>query len=147
MALQKTARILRKHTHPRIQLQLVMFTIIAIIMFGIVIYDVANQGISLWWVVGGALLGIIVGYAIGWVYKIRWNEDTKRVIQKADRLSFLLIGLYLVVRIGGQEALGQFVHGQALVAALYSIIAGIMTGRIIALGMRINKVLKSKKLL
>ena len=147
MALKKTAGVIRKHTHPRLQMQFVLFTIIAIVMLGVVIYDVVNQGASLWLIVIGVLVGGIIGYALSWAFKIRWHEDTKRVIQNADRLSFLLIALYIVVRTGGQQLLGHYVHGPMLVALLYSVIAGVMIGRVIALGRRVGRVLKTKKLL
>jgi protein-S-isoprenylcysteine O-methyltransferase Ste14 len=99
MALKKTARIIGKHTHRRILVQFVLFTIIALVMFGIVIFDVISQGASIWLVVIGALIGGLIGYALGWAFKINWHEDSKKVIQNADRLSFLLIGIYVVIRV------------------------------------------------
>ena len=147
MALRKSAHSIRKHVHPRLQLQFVIFIIIAIIMFGIVSYDVVSQGVSLWLVVIGAVVGAAIGYGVAWAFKIQWHDDSKRVVQNTDRFSFILIGLYIVLRVGAQQELGKYVHGQMLAALLYSLIAGLMVGRVVALSSRVSKVLQKKKII
>jgi hypothetical protein len=136
----------RTHVHKRILFQLVSFSILALIMFGIVIFDTIDSGLDLLWVFVGGVLGVIIGMLVGRIFNIKWHEDTQKVIIGVDRLSILLIIVYLGVRLGSQKIFGTFIHGEELTIVTYSTLGGIMIGRVFSLRRRVVAILRDKKL-
>jgi hypothetical protein len=139
--------LVRKHTHSRILRQLILFTIIAIVMFGVVIFDATQSHINALWVISGAVAGIIIGYLVGKIFNIRWHEDTHKVITGVDRLGFVLIVAYIVFRLASDRLLDHLFHGEDLTIMTYSLLGGILIGRAFSVGRRVVAILREQKII
>src|SRR4051812_11344253 len=109
-------RKLRTHVHTRVQIQLILFALVSAGLLAAVSYDAVKGEIGLGFVALGLAAGVILGFFVGKIFMLTWHEDTRKVIMSLDRMSFVLIGLYVVFRIFGEQLLGQYIHGAALSA-------------------------------
>lgn len=134
-----------KHIHSRLLTQLVIFGVLAIIMIAIVGYDVFAGTLNLLLALGGFVLGILIGFAVGRMFAIKWHEATEKVIVGMDKTSILIIVIYVAFRILGDALFGQFLHGAALSAFTFSMLGGIMIGRFISMTRTIRTILKKQK--
>jgi len=133
-----------KHIHSRILTQLVIFALVFIAITGFITYDVVAKGLVAGWVIGGVALGVLIGLVAGRMFILKWHEDTQKVILTMDKLSFLLIGAYIVFRIFSEKLLGGILHGEELSVATFGLLAGIMLGRLLSMLTNIRKVLKKQ---
>jgi hypothetical protein len=133
-----------KHIHSRILVQLVIFALVFLAIIGFITYDVIAKHLVAGWVVGGAALGVLIGLAAGRMFILKWHEDTQKVILSMDKLSFLLIGAYIVFRVFSEQLLGGILHGEELSVATFGLLAGIMLGRLLSMLTNIRKVLKKQ---
>ena len=138
--------ILRKHVHKRLIYQLIMFAIVTLIMIGIVGYDIVQGTVGFPLALIGVIVGLVIGFAVGRMFGIMWHEDTQKVIMKIDRTSILIIVLYIAFRLLSEKFLGHYLHGNELTALTFSILAGIIVGRMFSMFRSINKILVEKNL-
>lgn len=136
-----------KHLHKKVLFQLFLFPLIALIMFGVVIVDAITHNLSLWWVVGGAVCGILAGLAMGRIFAVMWHEDTQKVIISIDKLSIVLIGAYIAFRLASDHFLSEFLHGQTLTVVTYSFLGGIMLGRMLSMYRSVRRILKQQRII
>lgn len=128
----------------RLKRRLVAYPVIALIMFGVVIYDAIIGGVSPLWILVGGLVGLGIGYLVGHIFKVYWREDISKVVMGIDRLSVILIIAYIVFRIGSEHLLQQYLHGQELSIVTYSLLAGLLTGRMIGILQKAGRVLEKR---
>jgi len=133
--------------HKRLKRRLILFPLIAFIMFIVIIVDAILNNVQPLWIIAGGLLGLGVGYLVGLIYKIYWHEDKQKVVSGIDRLSVLLIIVYVAFRIGSEHLIGEFVHGHELTIVTYSILGGILFGRMLGVLHKVDRVLASKSVL
>jgi len=138
---------LHKHVHRRILVQLAIFIVAFIAIDGFITYDVIAKHLDASWVIIGALVGVLVGIAAGRMFALKWHEDTQKVILTMDKLSFLLIGAYVVFRIFSEQLLGGILHGEELTVATFGLLAGLMLGRLLSLLTNIRKILARQGIL
>lgn len=122
-----------------------MYSVIGLIMFGIVIYDAVTSNISPLWILVGGLIGLGAGYLVGQIFKIYWHEDSQKVMMGIDRLSILFILAYVLLRFGSNALLRQEFHGQELTIITYSLLAGLLIGRMVGILHKAGRVLESKR--
>lgn len=139
--------IYKKHVHSRLLLQLIIFIVVSVIMFGIVAYDIFEGILGLQLAVIGIVIGVIAGYLVGKYYGIKWHEDSQKIVTRMDKFGVIVIIIYVGFSIFRRQLLGQFVHGPALTAITFASVGGVMTGRLLAITGNINKILKEKKII
>jgi hypothetical protein len=137
----------RKHLHGRVLYQLVIFAIVSIVMLGIVGVDIMTGQLDPKLGIGGIVLGLIIGFLVGRIFAIKWHQETQKVIINMDRTGFLIIIIYVAFRIFGEQLFGEFLHGAALTAFTFSMLAGIMIGRLISMYRRVMAILREQKIL
>lgn len=130
-----------KHIHSRILGQLIVFMLLFVVISGFITYDSFAKALDLRWVLGGVVLGTLIGIAAGRMLLLKWHTDTQKVIMGIDKLSFLIIGAYIVFRIFSEQLLGDFVHGEELTVTTFGLLAGIMLGRLLSLATNVRKIL------
>ncbi|HSW96597.1 MAG TPA: hypothetical protein VLF89_02095 [Candidatus Saccharimonadales bacterium] len=135
------------YIHSRLLFQLIIFGLISLIMMSIVGYDIMINNITFEIAFLGIGIGLLVGFAVGRMFAIKWHEDTEKVIIGMDKTSILIIIVYVVFRIFGNELLGQILHGNVLTAFTYCTIGGIMIGRFFSMTRSIRNILKKQKIL
>lgn len=139
--------LIRKHVHSKLLIQLRIFFGIALVMFLIVGYDIWENILSIPLAMVGILVGLVAGFLVGKFYGIKWHEDTQKIVTRMDRLGFIVIVLYVGFSIFRRQIFGQFIHGPALTAVTFASVGGVMTGRLMAIWEKINRILKEQKIL
>jgi hypothetical protein len=135
---------LRTHVHNRVLMQLVIIGLVSVGLLIAVGYDATQGEIGLGLVVAGLVVGLVVGFFVGKIFRLAWHEDTRKVIMSLDKMSFVLIGLYVAFRIFGQQLLGQYVQGAALSALSFAFLGGLLIGRVISMWHGITRILKQQ---
>lgn len=135
----------KKHVHKRLQFQLVIFSVVSIVMIGIVAYDIFNHSLSIPLALLGIIIGLVVGFIVGRMYIIKWHEETEKVIVSMDRTSIFIIALYVAFRIFEKQLFSPYINSAMIGAFTFSILAGIMMGRFISMRIKTKKVLQEKK--
>jgi len=144
---KETIKKLHSHLHRRLFIQLILFFVIAIVMFGLVILDAITSHLNIWWILLGAIAGTIVGYVVGKAFKLNWHQDSRRIIMNVDRTGFIIIILYVLIRTLFNSEAKQFVSGVELLAVTYSVLGGIMVGRLASMGHRIIAILRDQNII
>lgn len=135
---------LKNYVHGRVLTQLVIFCLISVGLLAAVSYDAIEGEISLVLVALGLAIGLAVGYAVARIFKLGWHQDTQKVVMSLDRMSFILIGVYILFRIFGDQVLGHYIHGQALTAFSFALLSGILLGRLISIWSGVTRILKQQ---
>ncbi|HVV38894.1 MAG TPA: hypothetical protein VHD31_01035 [Candidatus Paceibacterota bacterium] len=135
---------LKTHVHNRVLVQLVLFAIVSLGLLGAVLYDVIEGEIGLMLLVVALLVGFVVGYVVGKIFKLSWHEDTRKVIMSLDKMSFVLIGIYVVFRIFGEQLLGQYIHGDELSAFTFTFLDGLLIGRLVSVWRGVTRILREQ---
>jgi hypothetical protein len=135
---------IHKHLHRRILTQLVIIATVALILFVMVGFDALSGAIGFLPVTIAAAIGIAVGYLAGRMFLVIWHEDTKKIIMRMDKTSFILIGLYIAFRIFSTQLLGGYFNGAALSAISFAALDGILVGRLLSLWRNIARILREQ---
>ncbi len=135
---------LKKHVHTRVLVQLFMFAVVSIGLLIALVHDELIGYISIGLSVIGLLFGAIVGYFVGKIFKLSWKEEVQKVVMSLDRMGFLLIGVYVLFRIFGEQLLGTFVKGEALSALTFAFLAGLLIGRFASIWQGVRRILKQQ---
>lgn len=138
-------QIAKKHIHKRLRIQLLIFALVTIVMFGIVVFDVFTNALSFPLALLGMVIGLIVGFIVGRMYIIKWHEETEKVIVSMDRTSIFIILLYIAFRIFEKSLFSPYINSSKLGAFTFCILAGIMFGRFLSMRIKTKKVLQSQK--
>jgi hypothetical protein len=135
---------LRTHVHTRVLTQLVIFCLVSIGLLAAVSYDAIAGQIGLGLVLAGLAVGGVVGFFVGKIFKLAWHEDTRKVVMSLDRMSFILIGVYVVFRIFGEQLLGHYIQGAVLSAFTFAFLAGLLLGRLVSIWHGVSNILKQQ---
>lgn len=133
-----------KYLHRRIQSQLIIFTIIAVVVFGIMITDVYGGKIGVVLAGLGVLIGLLVGFVVGRIFAMTWHAPTEKVIMSMDKMGFVLIVAYVLFRTFSKQIFGEWIHGEALAVFTLCILGGIMVGRLLSMVRNITKILREQ---
>jgi hypothetical protein len=128
-------------------MQLVIFGVVSLGLLAAVCYDAVVGEIGLGLIAIGLVVGLAAGYLVGKIFRLAWHEDTRKVIMSLDRMSFVLIGIYVLFRIFGTQLLGNYIHGATLSAFSFAFLAGILLGRLISVWRGVSRILDQQGIL
>lgn len=135
------------HISSRLITQLRLFTIIFMVMFGIVVFEVTQHTLTISLAAAGILLGVVIGVLMSRMIHLSWNEEVREVIGRTDEIGVIILVLYIATNILLRTVfLGYFAQGAALTALIICIVAGSMLGRMIKTRHGIYKVLEAWKI-
>lgn len=140
------AKSIGKHLDNWLIARFVIFSLIVLVLSFVVGYDVYTNVISIPLATVGILLGLIIGFLVGRMYKVDWHQKKKKVIANVDRTGAFIIVAYILLSILRVWLFKQWLHGPLLTAFTFSAITGIMAGRLMFLGLNVRKVLSRIKI-
>jgi hypothetical protein len=139
--------LLKKHTDPKLRFRLYLFFTLALVMLGILAYEIIQTTLSLTLAFIGFAIGLFVGFAAGRMFDIKWHEETSRVVSRMDKLGAIVLIAYITFAILRSWIFGHWLQGTALMAFTFSILAGVMSGRLISMQQSIKKILLNQGIL
>ncbi|MES2416219.1 MAG: hypothetical protein V4504_00760 [Patescibacteria group bacterium] len=134
----------KKHLDKSLFFRVMIFIIIFLIMAGLIIFNVFENKIGIFLASIGLVVGFVVGILTGRAFKIRWNQNEKKVIARIDVLGFIILVPYTIFSIYRERILENWLHGVLLTAFTFSFLAGVMLGRVIYLFIHIKRTLEDR---
>lgn len=134
-----------KHLNKRLRFMLRIYLIIAIILLGILAYNVIQGILRLDWGLAGLGLGILVGIFSSRMYHISWDRDARKIVNRLDLYGAFILILYITFEIFKGDFVGFLTHDVQVTSIGFAILAGDMLGRFIGTRGKILKVLKEQK--
>src|SRR4051812_18591780 len=121
----------KKHVNNRLQIQLRLYVLIAIIMGLIVIYDLFTGHLSLLFTVLGILVGLVIGIISSRMFHISWDHDAKKVISQVDTIGVIVIIGYVLFEIGREYVFKHYIDSTLTGALTFAFIYDMLSGRVI----------------
>ncbi|MCX9081381.1 MAG: hypothetical protein OIN83_04220 [Candidatus Methanoperedens sp.] len=110
---------------------------IGIILTELMLFEVLKGIIGIGLSLIGFLLGLLLGFIATRMFIIHWHEEKAKFVSRFDTICIIVMLIYVAFSASRTSLFGNLIHGSVLTAFAYSILAGIMIGRIV--GMRLNK--------
>ena len=123
-----------------------MYSVVFVIMLGIVVCNVARGDLSLW--LGFVSLGIggVLGLVMSRMFRLSWDEASSTVISRIDWLGGAILAAYILFALFRNRLFGFWVSGPALAAFTLSIVAGTMLGRVFGTVRDVRRILRAWRL-
>lgn len=130
--------------HKRLRLRLIVYFAISILLMGISIFHLIKDGASVLIATIGLIIGVGIGMIVARIFKISWDNNASQVISKFDTVGVIILIFYILFEIKRAKIVGYFVAGPSVIAVSFSLLAGIMYGRVLGIHGKINEVFKEQ---
>jgi len=134
----------KKHIDRKLIFRIRIFYVIGIILTGLMLYDVLEGIIGVELSLGGFLLGLFLGFIATRMFIIHWHEESAKVVSRFDTFGIIIMLFYMAFSVSRAWLFGHWIHGSILTAFTYSILAGIMIGRIVGMRLKIKNILSKQ---
>ena len=136
----------KKHIDRKLIFRIRIFYAICIILTGLMLYEVLEGIIGIELSLGGFLLGLFLGFLATRMFIIHWHDERAKVVSRFDTIGIIIMLLYVAFSASRTWLFGHWIHGSVLTAFTYSILAGIMIGRIVGMCLKIKNILSEKSI-
>lgn len=138
----------RKHIDKKLTRRLKMYAIISLIIIGIELYYIITGGIERYIAIGLFMISILLGIIFSRMFSIFRDDNVQQVVSRIDTIGWFILGFYILFSIARQYILNSFAIESGLIfGATFSIVAGLMLGRVLGMKKKIVKVLKEEGIL
>ncbi len=135
---------LKKHIDRKLFNRLRIFFVIVMVLSGLMLYDILKGILGIELSLGGFILGLLPGFIASRMFFIYWHEENAKVVSRLDAIGIVILLLYVAFALSRKWILGHWLSGAALTAFTFSILAGIMLGRLLGMRLNIRKVLSDR---
>jgi hypothetical protein len=108
------------------------------------LYEVLEGIIGLELALGGFLLGLFLGFIATRMFIIHWHDEKAKVVSRFDTLGIFVLLLYVAFSTSKAWLFGHWINGSVLTAFTYSILAGVIIGRIVGMRLKIKNILSEQ---
>jgi len=136
----------KKHIDRKLIFRIRIFYAIGIILTGLMLYEVLEGIIGIELSLSGFLLGLFLGFLATRMFIIHWHDERAKVVSRFDTIGIIIMLLYVAFSASRTWLFGHWIHGSVLTAFTYSILAGIMIGRIVGMCLKIKNILSEKSI-
>ena len=143
-------RSLQKHAHhidKKLKFRLRLYSLISLVMLGIVLYEIFIKIIPLPFALVGIFIGLFLGIISARMYHLSWNHDAKKIVSRLDVVGVIILVIYIAFVILRSKLIGYFVAAPMVGAVGFAITAGIMIGRVIGTRNAIIEILKEREII
>ncbi len=134
----------KKHIDRKLIFRIRIFYVMGIILTGLMMYDVLEGIIGIELSLGGFLVGLFLGFIATRMFIIHWHEERAKIVSRFDTIGIIIMLLYVAFSVSRTWLFGHWIHGSILTAFTYSILAGIMIGRIVGMRIKIKNILSKQ---
>lgn len=141
---------LRRHAHhvdKKLRFRLRLYSIISLVMLGVVLYDIFQKTLPLEFATFGILIGLVLGIISARRYHLSWDKDAKKIVSRLDLIGIIILVLYIGFVIVRSKLIGIFVQGPVVGAVSFSITAGVMIGRVVGTRNAIIEILREREII
>lgn len=144
---RKTLRKHARHVDKKLKFRLKIFIIVATVMFGVVLYDIFTNILPLEFAMPVILVGLVVGIISARMYHLSWSHDAQKIVSRLDSVGIVILIFYLIFAVFRGKLIEFFVQGPVVGAVSFSVITGIMIGRVLGTRGAILKTLEEEGLI
>jgi|GEM_PF-396027 len=134
----------KKHIDRKLIFRIRIFYVIGIILTGLMLYEILEGIIGIELSLGGFLLGLFLGFIATRMFIIHWHEESAKVVSRFDTIGIIIMLFYMAFSVSRAWLFGHWIHGSILTAFTYSILAGVMIGRIAGMRLKIKNILSKQ---
>lgn len=131
----------KMHIDRKLIFRLRIFLVIVLVLTCLMLYDVLQGIIDIQLAFGGFLLGLFLGFIASRMFIIHWHEDNAKVVSRLDAIGVTILLFYMVISLSRTWIFEHWIHGSTLTAFTFSILAGIMLGRLLGMLFKIRTIL------
>lgn len=128
-----------KHIDRKLNFRIRIFYMIGIILTELMLFEVLKGIIGIGLSLIGFLFGLFLGFIATRLFIIHWHEKRAKFVSHLDTIFIIVMLLYVAFSVSRTSVFGQWIHGSVLTAFAYSILAGIIIGRIVGMRLKIKK--------
>lgn len=110
-------------------------------MLVVLIIDLARGLISFPLTAAGLAVGLVVGVIVSRMYRLRYDEDARRVMGQIDGVGVAILLAYIVFVFTRNQLFAGWTEGANVAAFSLSVTAGTMLGRLVGTAQGIRRVL------
>src|SRR6266536_1918123 len=99
MPRKKVKKHIRHYIDKKLLFRLRIFVLVFLVMTGFVIFETINLQINPGLLAGGILLGIVIGFLMGRMYKLSWDKNESKVVGSLDRIGVIFMAVYILFAI------------------------------------------------
>jgi len=143
--LQVKRELAKKYIDKKLRNRMIVFTIISLVMLGVVIYEIAIGSIKRRIELAAIVIGLWIWLLVHRMFHISRHEDEEKVISRIDRTGAIILVMYILFSIGRHRLIEQFFQWSAVLAVTMAAVFGMMAGRVIGMRNRIVKILKEQE--
>lgn len=134
----------KKHIDGKLIFRIRIFYVIGIILTGLMLYEVLEGIIGIELSIGGFLVGLFLGFIATRMFIIHWHEEKAKVVSRFDSIGIVVMLLYVAFSASRTWLFGHWIQGSILTAFTYSILAGVMIGRVVGMRLKIKNILSEQ---
>lgn len=134
----------KKHIDRKLIFRIRIFYVIGIILTGLMLYEVLEGIIGIELSIGGFLVGLFLGFIATRMFIIHWHEEKAKVVSRFDSIGIVVMLLYVAFSASRTWLFGHWIQGSILTAFTYSILAGVMIGRLVGMRLKIKNILSEQ---
>ena len=138
---------IRQYLDVRLIVRVRIFSIISIVMLLLITFEMLRGTINMSLAIAGIIMGLAVGIIASRMFRLSWDQETKKVIGNMDWIGVLVLIFYIIFMLTRTLLLGYYVQGSLFLAIVLSITAGTFIGRVMGTRRGIRKVLNAWKIL
>ncbi|MFH1048751.1 MAG: hypothetical protein V1732_03750 [Patescibacteria group bacterium] len=135
---------LKKHIDRKLFNRLRIFFVIVVILVGLMLYDVFEGILGVNLAFGGFIPGLLIGFFASRIFLIHWHEESAKVVSRMDAIGVIILLCYIFFALSRAWIFEHWIHGAALTAFTFSIMGGIMLGRLLGMRLNIKKILSDR---
>ncbi|MCZ3366552.1 MULTISPECIES: hypothetical protein [Methanobacterium] len=138
---------IRQYLDARLIVRVRIFSIISIAMLSLIAFEMLRGTINMSLAIAGILIGLAVSIIVSRMFRLIWDEETKKVIGNMDWIGAVVLIFYISFMLTRTLFLGYYVQGSLFLAIVLSITAGTFIGRVMGTKHGICRVLNTWKIL
>jgi hypothetical protein len=79
------------------------------------------------------------------MFHISWDKNAKKVVSRLDIFGGVVLAAYILFEIEREHFVSLFIHGPTVAAVSFTVLAGVMIGRVLGTRGRIRTILKDQR--
>lgn len=140
----KKQKPLHHHIDKKLKFRLRLYLVISFILFCLVGFDVYTQQLPWIFAILGMAIGGIIGIFASRMFHLSWDKDARKVVSRLDTVGIIVLIVYILFSFARREVISYFLPTPEIWPFSFATIAGVMIGRVIGMGRKIQMIIEEE---
>lgn len=119
-----------------------MYLGISVVIVVAIIYRIVVHGGGFLYPAIALTVGLVVGIFLSRMFKVSWDRDAEKVVSRIDIYGAVLLGIYIVVEISGEDLIRRWFSGPEVLTIILALAGGAVLGRGLGISRKMLQVLR-----